>query len=170
VCLCAQVCRIRRVWPGCWPGHVLGSAGSEQPAQPGAQLPGLCAAPELCTCAAAGARRLHAARPAASRGLLRRGWLRAAQVVSHWSLADESEKWGAPAMPRSAVLTQFFPRLAKVVVWLATAPGPLPYSLSAPAAAAFRKNSLTLYTRVRIVARSCNCTQSSEHAIDLVTA
>ncbi len=95
------------------------------------------------------------------RRLLCRGWLRAAQVVSDWSLADESEEWGAPAMPRSAVLAQFFPRLAKVVMWLASAPAPLPRSLPAPTAALFREISLALFTQVRTVARSCNC-----HPID----
>ncbi len=77
-------------------------------------------------------------------------------MVSHWSLADESEEWREPAMPRSAVLAQFVPGLSKVVVWLASAPGPLPRSLSAPAAAAFRENRLTLFAQVGAVARSCN--------------
>jgi len=108
---------------------------------------------QACCCRCARAARLaagHLAQAAPQR-------LRAAQVVSHWSLADETEEWGEPAMPRSAVLAQFFPGLAKVLVWLASAPEPLPCSLSAPAAAAFRKTSLTLFTHVRMVARSCDC-------------
>jgi len=78
-------------------------------------------------------------------------------VVSHWSLADETEEWGEPAMPRSAVLTHCILGLSKVIAWLASAPGPLPRSLPAPAAAAFRRNSLMLCTQVGVADRPCFC-------------
>ncbi len=102
--------------------------------------------------------------------------LRAAQVVSYWNRADESEEWGAPAMPRSAVLAQFLPGLARVLMWLAIAPGPLPRSRSARVAATFRKTSLMLSAQVGIIARTSlrlppnQSKHATEHAKKLVLA
>lgn len=65
--------------------------------------------------------RAHAlAHSALHRLLLNR--LRAVQAVGRWGSVSESDVWGQAAT--AAVLTQFYPRLATVLVWLANAAEP----------------------------------------------
>jgi len=86
--------------------------------------------------------RAHAlAHSALHRLLLNR--LRAVQAVGRWGSVSESDVWGQAAT--AAVLTQFYPRLATVLVWLANAAEPRVPRQFIPAGQEHRAHEKSLY-------------------------